>query len=88
MTNRELLSFVNKFRELLSAGNIAKLVMECESGSTRVNLEVLLNPDHGHPTQEEQHHHRQGHVHHRAAGQPVFADVYDEPRTFRLPFLK
>ena len=69
MTNRELLSFVNKFRELLSAGNIAKLVMECESGSTCVNLEVLLNPDHGHPTQEEQHHHRQGQVHHRAAGQ-------------------
>ena len=70
MTDRELLSFVNKFRELLSAGNLAKLVMECESGCARVNLEVMFNPDHGHPPQQEQHHHRQGQVHHRS-GRPA-----------------
>ena len=43
--------------------------MECESGCTRINLEVFFNPAHGHhpQPQEQQQHHRQGQVHQRAA---------------------
>ena len=67
MTDRELWSFVTKYRQLLSAGKTAKLVMESHLGCARVNLEVFLNPA-NHP-QEQQHHHRhQARVHRRAAG--------------------
>ena len=65
MTNRELLCFVNKFRQLLSDGNTAKLVMDCESGCARVNLEVLFQPVHHPHPQEQQKPHQQ--VHRRAA---------------------
>ena len=71
MTDRELSSFVNKFRQLLSDGNIAKLVMECESGCAGVNLEVFLNPYQGHqphPPEQQHHQHHQRQVHPRAAG--------------------
>ena len=55
MTDRELLCFVKKFRQLLSDGNMAKLVMECESGCVRVNFQVHFQPAyHPHP-QEQQH---------------------------------
>ena len=65
MTNRELLCFVNKFRQLLSDGNTAKLVMDCESGCARVNLEVLFQPaHHPHPQEQQKPHHQ---VHRRAA---------------------
>ena len=54
MTNRELLCFVNKFRQLMSAGNSAKLVMDCESGCVRVILDVILQPA-NHPHQQPHH---------------------------------
>ena len=54
MTDRELLCFVNKFRQLMSAGNSAKLVMDCESGCVRVILDVILQPA-NHPHQQPHH---------------------------------
>ena len=66
MTDRDLLSFVNKFKQLLNDGKMAKLVMDCEAGCVRVNLEVFFQPAH-HPLHREQQqpHHQ---VHKRAAG--------------------
>ena len=63
MTDREVWCFVTKFRQLLSAGKTAKLVMDSQQGYARINLEVLFNHHEGH---EEQHHHR--HQARRAAG--------------------
>mgnify|MGYP001199541021 CR=1 FL=1 len=59
MTNREILCFVNKFRQLMSDGNMAKLVMDCQSGCARVNLEVMFQPGHHpHPQEQQQPHHQ------------------------------
>ena len=66
MTDRELMCFVNKFRQLLSAGNIAKLVIDCESGCARVNLKAVFQPAH-HPHQQQQPQY-QAQVQQRAAG--------------------
>ena len=66
-TDRELLSFLSKFRQLLSAGKTAKLVIDSQRGCARVNLEVFLDP--ADLAQEQQHHHRV----HRRAGGPVRA---------------
>ena len=77
MTDRELWCFVEKFRQLRTAGKQAKLVMESQSGCALINLEVRLNPDiHHHeqqhrPQQEQQHrprHRHHAYVHQRAAG--------------------
>ena len=64
MTDREVSSFVTKFGDLLHAGLRASLVMECDNGNARVNLEVLLQPDHHQP-----HHSRAGH-HQHSVGRP------------------
>ena len=60
MTNKEILCFVNKFRQLMSDGNMAKLVMDCQSGCARVNLEVIFQPGHHPHPQEQQKPHHQG----------------------------
>ena len=66
MTDRDLWCFVTKYRQLLSAGKTAKLVMESHLGCARVNLELFLNAADDHLQEHEQQRH-QGRVH-RIAG--------------------
>ena len=70
MTDREVMSFVNKFRQLLSSGKMAKLKMDCESGSARVNLEVICHPSYC-PQPQEQQPCRQAQVLRRTAAGPA-----------------
>ena len=71
MTDREVMSFVNKFRQLLSSGKMAKLKMDCESGCARVNLEVIFQPSHCPQPQEQQQPCRQAQVLRRTAAGPA-----------------
>ena len=45
MTETQVSSFVTKFGDLLNAGLKASLVMDCDNGHARLNLEVILQPD-------------------------------------------
>ena len=45
MTETQVSSFVTKFGDLLHAGLKASLVMDCDNGHARLNLEVILEPD-------------------------------------------
>ena len=73
VTDRELWCFVNKFRQLLSAGKTAKLVIDSQRGCARVNLEVFLDGA-GLPQEQQQHHHYRHHARvHQIAGGPARA---------------
>ena len=71
MTETEVSSFVKKFGDLLHAGQKASLVMECDNGYARVNMEVYLQPN-GHQQQQSRGaSHRPGHHHpHQHARHP------------------
>ena len=72
MTDTELLSFVRKFRQLLSDGRRAKLLVESQHGCARINLEVICGPaDHPQAQGQQPHHRHQARGHQRAAGGPA-----------------
>ena len=88
MTETQVSSFVTKFGDLLHAGLKASLVMDCDNGHARLNLEVILQPDSHQYQSRAGHHPKHRHPPHLPAGRaghpPQHSDGRAGPSPSRL----